>query len=225
MARVLDPFMSGKAKGSVGGMTATSTGAGSVMKRKARPPRRRRGVQPKIRSILGWCARQYGSLTSGQRDEWEAYATNHPQPDGFGGTFILTPEQAYLMLNVVAVRIGGSAKLQTSPPTDPPVASVLTLVAADGAASGEVELTWTMLGSPSAEDSFDTQRAGPFQSQGRVEIHSRYRDTIQHGGGLLTYTYEDLVPEMYYWFRVRYVDQYGQVTNWVIVQHKAPTVP
>jgi len=224
MAVVQNPFMSMKARGSVGGMTATRANVGPVMKLKARIPLRNRKGQPQIRSVLGWCSRQYGSLTAGQRAEWEAYATNHPYPDGFGGTFILTPEQMYIALNVVAVRLGESSMLQTSPPTDPPAASVIKLIPSDGVASGEVVLTWTHAGTGAAADYMDCQRAGPFQSQGRVEIHNRYRETALTAGNILTFTYTGLLAEMWYWFRVRYVDQYGQVTNWVNAQWQAPTV-
>ncbi|MBA7637926.1 hypothetical protein ES703_45575 [subsurface metagenome] len=224
MAVVQNPFLSAKARGSVGGITATRANVGAVMKLKARSPLRNRGAQPKVRSIMGWVSRQYGSLTSNQRDEWEAYATDHPYPDGFGGTFILTPEQMFIALNVVAVHMLGPGALQTSPPVDPPVASTSYVEASNGIASGEVELEWVQLGTGVAEDRTQISRAGPFQSPGRVEIHNRYRETTKVAGNVLTYTYEGLVPEMYYWFRVRYVDQYGQKTNWVIVQHKAPTV-
>lgn len=224
MAVVLNPFYSSKARGSVGGVTATRANVGAVMKLKARIPLRRRGYQPRTRSILGWCARKYGELTAGLRDEWEAYAQNHPQPDGFGGTFILTPEQAYLMLNIVAVVRGGQTALQTSPPATVPGASMVDFSAEDGIASGEVDLTWGAYGTPVDVDHVDIQRAGPFQSQGRVEIHSRYRATVKLDGTAFQYTYQGLIPEMWYWFRVRYTDQYGQTTNWVTVQHKAPTI-
>jgi len=224
MAVVLNPFFSTKARGSIGGITASRSGVGAVLKAKARPPRRARGIQPKIRSIMGWCARQYGSLTAGQRDEWEAYAQNHPQPDGFGGTFILTPEQAYLMLNVPAVHRGAAASLQTSPPADPPPATLIAIGAEDGVASGEVKLTTGSYGTPNADDFVDYQRAGPFQSPGRVEVHNRFRSSVKLAGTAYQYTYVGLVPEMYYWFRARYIDKYGQKTNWVMVQWKAPTI-
>lgn len=224
MAVVLNPFYSSKARGSVGGMTATRSGVGAVMKHKARPPHRARPVQPRSRSILGWVARQYGSLTAAQRDEWEAYAQNHPQPDGFGGTFILTPEQAYIMLNVPSVHFQAAAGLHSSPPVDPPPASVTQIALTDGISSGEVVITVTLYGTGSANDNIQYMRAGPFQSPGRVEVHNRYRDRKATTGVVLTYTYEGLVPEMYYWFKARYIDQYGQVTNWIVGQHKAPTV-
>ena len=178
MAVVQNPFLSAKARGSVGGITATRANVGAVMKLKARSPLRNRNVQPRVRSILGWVARQYGSLTAPQRDEWEAYATNHPYPDGFGGTFILTPEQMYIALNVVAVNLGTGTKLQTSPPAEPPVASCLTLNSADGDASGKVVMTWTHLDVGIDADKNIVQRAGPFQSPGRVEVHNRYRESI-----------------------------------------------
>lgn len=224
MAVVINPFMSGKARGSVGGLTASACNVGAVMKLKAKPPTRNRDPQPVVRSILGWVARQYGSLSANQRAEWEAYATNHPYPDGFGGTFILTPEQMFIALNTVAIRWISASALQTSPPADPPVASCLTIAAEDGIASGEVVLTWVHLDTGSADDVNVVQRAGPFQSQGRVEVHNRYRESEGVAGNILTFTYEGLVPEMWYWFRVRYQDKFGQVTSWINVQWQAPTV-
>lgn len=224
MAVVQNPFMSGKARGSVGGLTASRCNVGAVMKAKAHPPTRVREFQPKIRSILGWCARRYGELTADQRDQWEAYATNHPYPDGFGGTFILTPEQMYLALNIIAVRWFGYAALQTSPPAEPPVASCDNLTGGDGAASGDVNTEVTLLGTGSADDKIIFMRAGPFQSKGRVEVHNRFRKSVYTAGNVLLYPWYGLVPEMWYWFRARYIDQYGQKTNWVYFQWQAPTI-
>jgi len=224
MAVVLNPFFSTKARGSIGGITASRSGVGAVLKTKARIPRRTRPYQPSQRSIMGWCARQYGKLTTEQRAEWEAYATNHPHPDGFGGTFILTPEQAYLMLNVVAVRLGTDTALQTSPPAEDPPASIYYLMCEQGPADGDCMLGWTHLGTGVIEDFIDIQRAGPFQSPGRVEVHNRYREMRRMSGEALSYTYEGLIVDMWYWFRVRYVDKYGQVTNWMNVQWQAATI-
>lgn len=225
MAVVLDPFYSSKARGSIGGITASRSGVGAVLRRKSKPPLRNKGTQGFNRSVLGFCARSYGSITPAQRQYWAEYADDHPQPDGFGGTFILTSEQAYLMLNIVAVARGGHAKLQAEPPVAPPVASVVTNDSEPGVNPGALKVTVTMLGTGIADDKIEAQYAGPFQSKGRVEVHSRFRSKKNAAGNLLEILYTGLQEEAWYWTRARYVDQYGQVTAWIYDQAQPAVTP
>lgn len=219
MARVLGPFHSDKARGSIGPITASSWKGGPVLRRIPIPSKRMRTTQPRNRSMLGFLSREYGTLTDDQRDLWETYALNHPQPDGFGSTFIMSGQNAYVMLNHSGVRLGGIEKLQTTPPTDPPPASLNFLTAETGlVGQGDVDLEWAFNGSGSADDYVEIRQAGPFQSPARQEVHSRFKYIWKIIGTETTYTVKSLVVGTWYWFLVRYIDQYGQKTAWLTSQ-------
>lgn len=220
MAKVLSPIMSADAKGSVGGITFTSTTVGNVAKKKARPVRRARREQDNNRSRLGYLARRWGALTDAQRLEWEAYGDNHPRPDGFGGTFIMSGINAAVSLNMNAMRLGGAGAEQTSPPSDEVPASINSLVAVKGAIANQIDCTVTINGTGEAADFIEFQIAGPFGSKGRVEVFSRYRFDKTITGDLLIASIIGLEIDFWYWIRARYVDEFGQVSAWVYAQQE-----
>jgi len=206
-------------KGSLGGATVGMGLSGPTMRLKPVPARRRRGTQPKNRSIIGFLSRQWGELTDAYRAEWRTWAENHPEQGPFGDTFIMSGINAYTKLNFQAMRLFGAAAVQDEPPADPPAANLYSLTVEKGSVlAGDIELNWTHAGSASADDLNEVQIAGPFQSPGLVEVHQRFRHVASPAGNLLTYTLEDLVVGFWYWVRVRYVDQYGQITAWLTGQ-------
>lgn len=219
MARAMNPLMSEKAKGSVSGLTYADWKGMGVVRRKPRPARRMRTTQPRNRSLLGFLSREYGTLTSGQRNLWETYALNHPHDDGWGGTFILSGHNAYVMLNHTACRLGLIAGLQVTPPTEPPGGGIESFTAVTGAVNpGEIDLDWVLMGQPSADDFIEIREAGPFQSPARQEVHSRFRTILKPAGTAVDATVEDLIVDTWYWFLLRYVDEYGQTTAWFTAQ-------
>lgn len=215
MARVLNPLMSEKAKGSVAGVTFASWKGLPVVRRQPIPSRRMRTTQPKNRSIMGFLSREYGTLTDAQRDLWENYALNHPRDDGFGGTFIMSGQNAYVSLNHTAVRMWLIGALMTEPPTDPPPASIYAISVVTGATDpGDIDLVWAHAGSPVVEDKNEIRIAGPFQSPARQEVHSRFRTISSTTGEVSMLTLSGLVEDTWYWINMRYVDHFGQVTAW-----------
>lgn len=219
MPVVQGPFMSVDARGSAFGLTATSVRGGHVMKKKARPSTKRSKGVDRTRSILGWLSRQWGDLTDDQRDSWGEWAIDHPGTDKFGDPFIMSGFNAFIMLNHPAVRIRGGVGMNVLPPEDPPASAVNLLSAVAGAAgAGDIDLTWSELGTGSADDVWEIQVAGPFQSQGRKSVEARFVHHIFIVGDELLETVNDLDEGMWYWFRVRYVTENGQVTAWVVDQ-------
>ncbi len=218
--------MSGKAKGSIGGITFAAWKGLPVVRRLPIPSRRLRTTQPQNRSLLGFLAREYTTLTPAQRVLWENYALNHPHPDGFGGTFILSGQNAYIMLNHTAVRGFAIGALQTDPPTDPPAASILSFTAETGATDpGDIDLTWSHAGTADAADRNEMRIAGPFQSPARQEVHSRFRHGAWIAGNLVVFTATGLVEDTWYWFLIRYTDQYGQTSAWHMKQATPKLTP
>lgn len=219
MARVLNPLNSQDAKGSIGGITYTKSPAGNVAKKKSDPVRRSEPYKQSNRSRVGFLARAYGGLTQAQRNSWKDWAIDHPQPDGFGGTFIMSGINAFVKLNFNAMRMGGTSAWEVLPPAAASPASIATFSAVTGATNaGDIDLTWTHNGTAEATDFNEIQIAGPFLSPGRKEVYSRFKYENAEPGTTLLRTVPNLDEDMYYWFRCRYIDEAGQVSAWLYSQ-------
>ncbi|MBA7661150.1 hypothetical protein ES703_69163 [subsurface metagenome] len=219
MAKVLNPLFSEDAKGSVAGLTFTHTSVGNVVKRKSKPVKRSEPYKQSNRARVGYLSRKWGDLTDGQRTSWKAWAQDHPQPDGFGGTFIMSGINAFVKLNFNAMRLGLPADMQVLPPVDECPASLASLFSGTGAGvPGDVDLQWTHNGVPVAADWNEIQMAGPFLSPGRKEVYSRFSYVLKPAGTAVSQTLGGLDEGMWYWFRVRYVDAFGQTSAWLYDQ-------
>jgi hypothetical protein len=91
-------------------------------------------------------------------------------------------------------------------------------MAVEGLASGGITITWTHLGEADADAKNEIQIAGPFTSPARVAIGSRFRFKAVVIGTTLTYEATGLQPGAWYWVRVRYIEDNGEITNWVADQ-------
>ncbi len=219
MPVVQGPFMSVDARGSAFGLTASSVRGGHIMKKKARPSTKYEPYQNRARAILGWLSRQWGDLTTIQRNSWDEWALDHPGTDKFGDPFIMAGFNAFMMLNHHAVRFGGGVGMNVLPPEDPPVSSILLLTADPGVIdAGDIALEWSELGTGIAEDFWEVHGAGPFQSQGRKSVTARFKQSRLVDGDEMASTVKELDVGMWYWFRVRYVAKDGQTTAWDVRQ-------
>lgn len=214
-----------KTRGSVGGLTFTNWRGLSVMKRKPIPVRRMRTTQPRIRSILGYLARAYGDLSDAQREAWRDYAANHPRVDSLGTTYQMTAEQVFISLNHQRMRLWTALTYQGDPPVEDPPASVNALVAVHGANPGEIDLTWNHNGVPEASDKNEVWISRPYLSAGRVEVHEQYHWYVSTAGNISMTTLVSLIPDAWYWIRIRYVDEYGVVTAWALSHSQAEETP
>jgi len=219
MAVVKGPFMSIDARGSVGGLTASFVRGGNVIKNKSNPSTKYEPGQNKARSMMGFLSRQWGELTGGQRDSWDAWAIDHPGTDKFGDPFIMSGYNAFVKLNHHALRLFGVGTPYVLPPEDPPAAAVALLIATTGVGNpGEVDLEWQEVGAGIGDDKWEIQIAGPFQSGGRKSVESRFKWQVSMGGNILLTTITGLDEGFWYWFRVRYVGMFGQTTAWHVEQ-------
>jgi len=221
MAKVLGPMHSDRVKGSISGFTFREYRGMSTTSRRARPVKRATTALSNNRSIFGYLSKKWGSLSAYSRNLWYLYAVAHPRNNGMGGTFQLDGNQMFMSINHTVIRIMGEALELTDPPSTLPVAEVDTLTAAEGLASGGVTLNWTHLGVPVAAGYNEIQIAGPFSSPGRMSVSSRFRYLYDTAGDLDTFEYTLGQPGAWYWFRIRYVDENGELTNWVADQSQA----
>jgi len=215
MAKILGPLHSDRVKGSISGMTFREYRGMSTVVRRPRPVDRRTTLLSNNRSIFGYLSRKWSLIPLADRLLWSDFAATHPRSNGMGGTFQLDGNQMFMSLNHTSIRLGGAAGEFATPPIIESPAEVDTLVAVEGVAEGGVTLTWTVLGTADAGDFIEVQLAGPFNSPGRVSIGSRFKYQSDQIGTLLTLEVTGLQPAAWYWFRVRYVDISGQISNWV----------
>jgi hypothetical protein len=218
MAKVLGPLHSDRVKGSVSGQTFREYRGQASVTRRARPVRRNTNVLSNVRSIFSYLSKKWGTLSLADRQMWTDYAAAHPVPNGMGGTFQLDGNQYFMKLNHTCIRIFGEAGEKTQPPVGEPPAVIDTLIAVGGAASGEIVIEYTQLGTPLATDANEVQFAGPFNSPGRVSVGSRFRYNQDKAGDVLIATLTGCQPGANYWVRVRYISEDGQVSNWVYDQ-------
>ncbi len=216
MAVVQNPFLSTNARGSLSGLTASMTRGGISMRRKSKPSKHRKGRTPTNRSILGWIARQWGTVSEGDRYLWEAWAIDHPGTDRFGDPFIMSGINAFMMLNHKAVRLYTVSGYSETPPVGEPASAVDIVTVITGVTNpGDIDISWTELGIGLAADKWEVWLAGPFQSQGRTNVLNRYRYNGDVDGNVLLATLAGLAEGFWYWLQVRYVGANGQVTAWV----------
>jgi hypothetical protein len=221
MAKVLNPLMSQEAKGSLGAMTFSMWHGMPTVRGKATPARRMRPVQTLNRARLGFLARQWGTLTEINRGLWRVWASNHPQSDGFGGTFLMTGEQAFIMMNQVAVRAFSLASGLLVPPLAGVVSGVATLTLTQGAVAAGFVVSWTALAGNIVGDKFEIGIAGPFQSPGKIAVEGKFRLYNSTTGIVLTTPVTGQQASAWYFARVRYTDSTGQVSAWVQDQIQA----
>jgi len=219
MALVKSPLLSVEARGTTAGVTFTTTYAGAVAKAKPHPAGSLMGVRPRRRSIMGYLSRLWGSLSNAERQSWRDWASDHPGINKFGDPFIMSGINAFIMLNHHAIRLFGFGSENDLPPVDPPVSAIEVLSAAKGIGlAGDIDLTWTELGAGIEADTWEIQIAGPFQSEGRVEVLSRFAYVAKVAGNVLLDTISGLDVGFWYWFRARYVALDGQISAWDYAQ-------
>jgi hypothetical protein len=225
MAKVLNPFLSTDAKGTMSGMTASQWRGVKTMRVKSQPVIRLRTQQPVNRSRLAFLVSSWGQLSDDFRQQWRDWAAAHPQPDGFGGTFVMSGINAFVKLNIRRMLHGSFASYLPAAPISDLIVSIAAAIVVTGPASGQIQLDWTFNGTGSLLDRCTIWLAGPYASGGKVEVASNFHTVwgvpaINHSvaGNLQTYLLSGLAPSMWYWVGVKYQDLYGQVSPMVIGQ-------
>lgn len=117
MAKVLEPFGSTKAHGSVGGMTAARGGSGDYVKKKDSRAQPRTAAQQKTRAVMQEVTRGYQDLSKEQIDEWVEFGSNWPQSGKCGDVVNLTGANWFTRLNFH--RVGAGLDPISRPPVGP----------------------------------------------------------------------------------------------------------
>lgn len=114
MAKVLNPFFAGEARGSVGSITASRNRSGAIIRQNASPVQPRTNSQQSIRYNLQTLINEFQNLTSSQITDWNDFAAANPVTDVFGNSILLSGENWYVRLNSRLLEIGQSS--QSTPP-------------------------------------------------------------------------------------------------------------
>lgn len=214
MAIVKNPFLSGEASGSVGSLCARRWKGIPTMCLKPYPVKRSRGKQSSNRAILGMLSRKWGLISQAVRDQFIAWAADHPEKNALGDTFIMTGLQCFIKLQHVQWRLWTASGLTLTPPTSELAYSVTDFLAASGAGAGQINLTWEVYDDGDALDLVEIQLAGPFVSEAKDVVFNRFKFHHSVAGNLEEYMLVSLVHDMWYWIRARYVGADGQVSEW-----------
>ena len=100
MAKVLYGPIVSDARKKIGGVVATKSRFGSVIRKKSSPVQPRTNSQRAVRANFGANAKAWsGTLTSAQRQSWINLAAANPKKDRFGNTQTLTGAQMYNSLS------------------------------------------------------------------------------------------------------------------------------
>lgn len=136
----------------------------------------------------------------------------------------MTGINGFTQLNVRHMMSQSIATPYDSPPVSDLAVGMMTLVAIDGIGPGQITLNWTLLGTGLAGDKAEVGLSGPFTSPGVYDGSGSYAVQAYVAGNILTSVLTGLSPGAWYWFRVRYVQDDGQVSAYLVVQWQAPVV-
>jgi len=106
-----------EASGSVGGLTASRGFAGSYFRRRAVPVNPRTTRQQSARSAIGALSNRWATLTQGQRDSWNYYASQVQMVNALGATFYASGFNHYCRSNSVRIGFVGDDKIVDDGPT------------------------------------------------------------------------------------------------------------
>ena len=202
--------------GSLGGITFQRARGGTTVRRKPDVSGRLRTIQPSNRALLGYLATYWQSLAVIEKESWVGWAATHPQPDGFGGTFIMSGFNAFIHLNQAAM-VGFSAVApQDYAPTAPLLTTPKTLTAAVGPLSGEIDVDFTMNVAGIAADKVQIFTSDPHVGDGAYDSLKGWKIESSVAGNVLTKLLTGMIPGAFYGIRIRYLQEDGQRSSFLM---------
>jgi len=214
MAIVTGPALSIDASGNLGSM-CYSKWRGLQIARKAKsyePTHTQKQVDQWNRAVAAAQAWS-GILTDDERLAWRRAAVNQTSVSRLGTTYIPSGYQYFLGLTIQLFR--QDYTLRRMPPTATEPFMHLAVEAVQVTGYPDKLRTYFIDRSPAypTEIQGEDWMAGPFKNNGYHPQRNDYRFTFFRTitGGKL---YSGLVPDKYYWFRMRWIDVFGRVGNW-----------
>jgi hypothetical protein len=126
MARIV--YTLGELKGSVGGLTFQNNKSGHIVRQRPQVKKSSTFKQQRAHASHAGLLEQWQSLTSGQKDAWNTFATTYPKTNKFGEDKTLTGSNFFLSCNYMRLAI--SQSLLSDPPEhllpgEPPTFNIL----------------------------------------------------------------------------------------------------
>lgn len=172
------------------------------------PVNPRSSRQMVIRALLTSASRAWAALTDANRDAWDAWALLQNRKNIFGQDQKVSGYNEYCSLSVLAADVGETPV--SSPPADPAPVMVTDGAIAEGAAGGEIDVTWT-----AGQDGFVDVWATGVLPVGRQPRESDYRHLAYVADATESYTIEGLIGGSLYGVRIRQVAADGQSGPWI----------
>lgn len=119
MAKVLNPFMAGEARGSVGSLTASRNRSGAIVRQNASPVQPRTQATQLVRYDVQAVNKAFQNLTAVEISNWNDFAVANPRPDVFGNSIARTGLNWFVALNT-RLRTAGLSILTNPPATANP---------------------------------------------------------------------------------------------------------
>jgi hypothetical protein len=135
-----------QASGSIGGITFATGIGGMFIRARAIPVNPNTQEQNEVRSALGALTSFWNTLTTPQRNAWNAYAAQVPLPDTFGDPRLVSGFNHFIRSNTNRLRIGESSNIVSDAPTTfnlgatPILVSVESMIDGNGALGGTIEI-------------------------------------------------------------------------------------
>lgn len=135
-----------QASGSLGGITFATGIGGMFMRARAIPVNPNTAPQNAVRSVLGALSSVWNTLTTPQRNAWNAYAAQVPLLDTFGDPRLVSGFNMYIRSNANRVRIGGRDDIVEDAPviynlgSTPVFVSAASVIAVDGVLTGTLSI-------------------------------------------------------------------------------------
>lgn len=162
--------------------------------------------------VVTACAAWSGTLTEAERQSWKLAAVDQIRMSRLKTPYIPTGYQYFIGLTVQLLRQGFSIRKLPPPMGEPFLFTSITAYQVTGYEYLRTRFEGRVPSSSSVVQGEDWI-AGPFANEGYTPQNYDFRFVefrLIHAGNL----YTSLVVDMYYWFRMRWIDAWGRVGNW-----------
>ena len=166
--------------------------------------------------VVTACAAWSGTLNEAERQSWRAAAADQIRMTRVNTTYIPTGYQYFIGLSIQLLRQGYA--ILTLPPRamEPYLHTYITADQVIGFDSVRTRFEGRVPSHPTRIQGEDWM-AGPFSAGGyhAQPYDYRFQEFRSISGGNL---YSDLGFEVYYWWKMRWIDDVGRVGNWFEIQ-------
>jgi hypothetical protein len=210
MAKILSPFMSQEARGSVGGMTASKGRSGQILRSKRSPVQPRSYIQQQKRFLLQSLNHHFLTLDPTYITQWNDFAANWTVTDSLGQSIHLTGLNWFISLNTRLVALGSTP--HDAPPLNPNCAYNPVILAHQAAGGDPITITFDTV--PTAWQAIWCRWSGALPKTSSFKKKSLKQRLIIRSTDTSPKTailYADLTPTISrYQFELFSVDEYGR---------------